>query len=108
MNFATALAPLALIVAATPFLAISAEYTCHGDTSFQFQEGTITTPTQEAIEFLDAAMVDSFQKAYENNNDIDMVSEKFDSVSATLVVWLLDCLICPGVPHPSFSVCWSL
>uniref|UniRef100_A0A7S4EJW8 Uncharacterized protein n=1 Tax=Pseudo-nitzschia australis TaxID=44445 RepID=A0A7S4EJW8_9STRA len=79
MNFATALAPLALIVATTPLLAVSAEYTCHGDTYFQFQEGSITTPTKEAIEFLDTAMVDSFQEAYKNNNDIDMVSEKFDS-----------------------------
>eukprot|EP00532_Pseudo-nitzschia_australis_P012302 CAMPEP_0168219598 /NCGR_PEP_ID=MMETSP0140_2-20121125/8680_1 /TAXON_ID=44445 /ORGANISM="Pseudo-nitzschia australis, Strain 10249 10 AB" /LENGTH=200 /DNA_ID=CAMNT_0008148059 /DNA_START=323 /DNA_END=926 /DNA_ORIENTATION=- len=74
MNFAALVLALAAV---TPF--VSAEYTCHGDTSFQFSDDSISDPLKQAIEYLGKAMVDSFQEAYKNNNDIDMTSEKFDS-----------------------------
>lgn len=73
---------LALIAASTPF--VSAEYTCHGETYFQFEDGSISKPSPEAIAYLDTAMVDSFQEAYKSNNDIDMTAEKFDSLDLGL------------------------
>ena len=73
MKFST----LALaLIAATPFVA--AEYTCQNEAFFQMDD---IKPSKEGLEHLQSVMVDSFEEAYKNNADIDMVSDKFEKVS---------------------------
>jgi len=75
MKFAT----LALaLVAATPF--VSADYACHNDAFFHLKDGT--QPSKVDHESLQSAMVDAFEEAYKNIDDIDMTSDQFESVSS--------------------------
>ena len=76
MKFST----LALaLVAATPFVA--ADYACHNDAFFHLKDDD-SQPSKAAIESLQSAMVDAFEEAYKNIDDIDMTSDTFETVSS--------------------------
>eukprot|EP00537_Pseudo-nitzschia_pungens_P003740 CAMPEP_0172359508 /NCGR_PEP_ID=MMETSP1060-20121228/3692_1 /TAXON_ID=37318 /ORGANISM="Pseudo-nitzschia pungens, Strain cf. cingulata" /LENGTH=198 /DNA_ID=CAMNT_0013081181 /DNA_START=361 /DNA_END=957 /DNA_ORIENTATION=+ len=70
--FATALA----LVAASPV--VSAIYHCESETTFQLEDSV--KPSNAAMNFLGTAMMESFNEAYKNNPDIEMISDKSESL----------------------------
>ena len=75
MKFST----LALVlVAATPFAYVN--YACHNDAFFHLKD--VTQPSKADYESLQSAMVDAFEEAYKNIDDIDTTSDQFESVSS--------------------------
>ena len=73
-NFSTVVLAL---VAATSF--VSADYVCENQAFFKLD--TKKKPSKKSIDSLHTFMLDSFQEAYKNNDDINMLSDKFESVS---------------------------
>ena len=70
------------LMAATA-IAANAEYVCHNDAFFHTSSSSSSkdAPSKEAIASLAMAMVESFEEAYKNIDDIDMNYDKFESVS---------------------------
>nr|QQP23547.1 mating-type related plus 1 [Pseudo-nitzschia multistriata] len=73
-NFSTVVLAL---VAATSF--VSADYVCENQAFFKLD--TKKKPSKKSIDSLHTFMLDSFQEAYKNNDDINMLSDKFESFS---------------------------
>eukprot|EP00536_Pseudo-nitzschia_multiseries_P001865 jgi/Psemu1/4292/gm1.4292_g len=75
MKFCT----FALALIAT-FTIVSADYQCESSTTFHWADGSKPSkPSKADIDFLDKALLDSFEEAYKNS-DLDMLSDEFESL----------------------------
>ena len=77
------------LIAATPFANVAAEYVCHSDAFFHVKDDVSAQLPKAAIESLQSAMVDAFEEAYKNIDDIDMTSNKLESVSNNVCIVLI-------------------
>ena len=77
------------LIAATPFANVAAEYVCHSDAFFHVKDDVSAQLPKAAIESLQSAMVDAFEEAYKNIDDIDMTSNKLESVSSNVCIVLI-------------------
>ena len=83
MKFST----LALaLIAVTPFANVAAEYVCHNDAFFHVNDDVSVQLSKAVIGSLQSAMVDAFEEAYKNIDDIDMTSNKLQHVSYNVCI----------------------
>lgn len=76
MTFSTSILALVVATTMTTVTTVFAEYICHTDANFHIDD--MIEPTLGDKTFLGTAMVEAFQEAYKENDDINMDWEHFE------------------------------
>ena len=88
------------LIAATPFANVAAEYVCHNDAFFHTKDDVSVQLSKAVIGSLQSAMVDAFEEAYKNIDDIDMTSNKLQHVSYNVCISYYFLLLSLPLPLP--------